>query len=72
MADKEIIEETRTGVTVTVKSKRGTGTRDQDTVTVQGQYDDINDARDHIDDLNDLLKQTMLVTRTNDPNGDRE
>lgn len=72
MADKEIIEETRTGVTVTVKSKRGTGTRDQDTVTVEGQYDDINDARDHIDDLNDLLKQTMLVTRTNDPNGDRE
>jgi hypothetical protein len=45
----QTIEETKTGVSVTVKSKRGDGTRDQDTVTVKAHYEDLSEAGSRTD-----------------------
>lgn len=59
-------------IKVTVKSKRGTGTRDQDTVEIEGYFDDIDELDDKQESLNLTLKRQMRKARKNDPNFDRE
>jgi hypothetical protein len=66
------IENTDTGVTVTVKSKRGSGTRDQDTVTVKAHYDDLSDAGTHVEHMNSVLNYQLDKARRNDPANDRD
>jgi hypothetical protein len=64
----ETIEETTTGVSVTVTSKRGT--RDQDTVTVKAQYEDLAEAGDCVKWLNSVLNYQLDKARRNDPAND--
>jgi hypothetical protein len=66
------IEETKTGVSVTVKSKRGDGTRDQDTVTVKAQYEDLREAGKSVERLNTMLNYQLSEARRNDPGDDRD
>ncbi len=55
-------------VLVRIKSRRGTGTRDQDEVTVQATYDDVGQATVESDQLNKILRQRMSALREmNDP-----
>ena len=59
-------------VMVQIKSKRGTGTRDQDEVTVRGIYEDIEEAEEESPRLNELLKDRMRAARelsTDEPEG---
>jgi hypothetical protein len=66
------IEETKSGVSVTVKSKRGDGTRDQDTVTVKAHYEDLREAGKSVERLNTMLNYQLSEARRNDPANDRE
>ena len=50
-------------VMVQIKSKRGTGTRDQDAVMVRGIYEDIEEAEEESPRLNELLKDRMREAR---------
>lgn len=68
----ETIEETTTGVSVTIKSKRGSGTRDQDTVTIKAHYDDLHEAGDQVKWLNSILNHQLDKARRNDPANDRD
>ena len=59
-------------VMVQIKSKRGTGTRDQDEVMVRGIYEDIEEAEEESPRLNELLKDRMRAARelsTDEPEG---
>jgi hypothetical protein len=69
---EQTIEETKTGVSVTVKSKRGDGTRDQDTVTVKAHYEDLREAGDQVEWLNSILTHQLDTARRNDPANDRD
>lgn len=61
----EIITERKDGVTVRVETKRGTGTRDQDKVSVTAHFDDLEEAFNSVPGLNALAaehaKQMRLV-----------
>lgn len=60
-------------VMIQIKSKRGTGTRDQDEVTVQGFYEDIDEAEAESHRLNELLAERMREARelsTDEPEDD--
>ena len=54
MSDLDELEDGR--VLVRIKSRRGTGTRDQDEVTVQATYDDVGQATVESDQLNKILR----------------
>ena len=45
------IERTDVGVSLTVKLKRGTGTRDQDTITAKVKATTLEEAREDMDEL---------------------
>lgn len=50
-------------VFVQIKSKRGTGTRDQDEVIVQATYTDVETAQNQSSLLNQMLKERMAEVR---------
>lgn len=50
-------------VFVKVRSKRGTGTRDQDEVTVEAAFDDLADAEAESERLNDLVEARLAAAR---------
>lgn len=50
-------------VLVQIRSKRGTDTRDEDQVTVQAVYDDIDDAERDSSRLNQLVKDRLVDAR---------
>jgi len=66
---KEKLERTDTGYRLTVESKRGTGTRDQDTVKVEYRSEDIPEFRTR-EELTDQVKQRMNELRENQPDED--
>jgi len=47
----ETITERKDGVTVRIETKRGTGTRDQDKVSITGHYDSMSEAYEKRDDM---------------------
>jgi hypothetical protein len=53
----EHVERTDVGVSITAKLKRGTGTRDQDTITAKVKRKELADARDEMDEVMDDLKR---------------
>jgi len=63
----ETITERKDGVTVSIELKRGTGTRDQDTIYVKGHYDDLRDAWDKRDRLQNLAEVHARDARAVDP-----
>jgi hypothetical protein len=56
-------------VVVTVRSKRGTGTRDQDEVTVQAHFESLGDAEADADRLNDVVQARLADARSVDGDG---
>jgi len=70
---RETVEETRTGYHVEVESKRGTGTRDQDKVRVEGWYED-RPAASTLLALVEDVEQLMNERRAHQPDteGDDE
>lgn len=61
------ITKTQRGVSVSVTSKRGTGTRDQDTVAVEAHYPTIGEAHHNVESLHEILTDQMDNARAYDP-----
>jgi hypothetical protein len=57
------IEHTERGVRVSVKSKRGSGTRDQDTVKVTANYPSEEEAAQRVGALQTILEENLRATR---------
>ncbi|MFP8888523.1 hypothetical protein ACLI4U_01985 [Natrialbaceae archaeon A-CW2] len=51
-------------ISVRIKSRRGTGTRDEDEVIVQAVYSDLDEAENESHRLNQLLEKRMQDART--------
>lgn len=65
---EKIVKRTE-GVRVEVTSKRGTGTRDQDTVEAYAYYDTVNEAMENSDKLTKVVKERMKEARKVDEDG---
>ena len=66
---EERIVQTNEGVKVECKSKRGTDTRHQDTVTAYQYYDDAEQAYDNKDMLTTIVRSHMRELRQMDVDG---
>lgn len=53
----ETVERLERGVKITAKVKRGTGTRDQDEIRAKVKADDVEEARQQMDELSEHLEQ---------------
>lgn len=60
---QEITELENGSVIVRVRSRRGTGTRDQDEVTVEGVFDNLDQAKDQSKRINHLVQERMADAR---------
>lgn len=60
---REDVEVESDRVVVQIRSKRGSGTRDQDEVTVRGVYEDVEEAERESPRLNQLLEERMRDAR---------
>lgn len=63
MSETEIVEQTKSGVTVTITSKRGNGTRDQDTVKAQAHYEDQHEWMENQEWLSGQVEAQMDMQR---------
>lgn len=61
--ETKVVEQTE-GAMVKCKSVRGSGTRDQDTVTARQYYDDITDAFDNAESVTLTVKAHMQRLRS--------
>lgn len=59
----EHVERTDVGVSLTVKLKRGTGTRDQDELIAKAKGSTLEDAREDMDILRDYLHDLATDAR---------
>ena len=66
---KEKIEQTETGFRLRVSSKRGTGTRDQDEVTLEMKTEEAPNEED-IDQMNARVAFMMELRRGHQPDED--
>jgi len=67
MTDTTEITERKDGVTMSIEIKRGTGTRDQDTVYVKGHYDSVKEAQESWSDLHGLAAAQAEAARRVQP-----
>jgi hypothetical protein len=67
MTDETQITERKDGVTMSVEVKRGTGTRDQDTVYVKAHYDSVAEAQESWSDLHGLAAAQAEAARKIQP-----
>lgn len=67
MTDETTITETRDGVRIEVELKRGTGTRDQDKITVTGHFEDLTEAQEHWGELHALAATEANAAREVQP-----
>jgi len=67
MTDTTEITERKDGVTMSIEIKRGTGTRDQDTVYVKAHYDSVSDAQESWSDLHGLAAAQAEAARKVQP-----
>lgn len=65
----ERVESTETGVKVTCKSKRGSGTDDRDSVTLVANYDSESEAYNKIDIRTNVVRRQMSELRKMDDEG---
>lgn len=63
------VEETDVGYRATIKSKRGTGTRDQDEVRIESRTETYPDPT-LLTKMEDDVRQLMDARRSHDPDGD--
>lgn len=68
----EKIEETETGYRLTIKSKRGTGTRDEDTVSVTAKTETYDQLHDEASKLEGVVKASMNNRRAHQPDTEDE
>lgn len=66
MEQGHTIEHTERGVCVSVRSKRGSGTRDQDRVTVTSHYPSEHAALQNVDTLQTILADHLSEARQRD------
>jgi len=63
----EHIERSDVGVSLTVKLKRGTGTRDEDQIKAKVKAKTLDDARDDMDELRAYIRDLAEETRQIQP-----
>ena len=68
----EYVERTDVGVSLTVKLKRGTGTRDQDEVIAKAKGSTLNDARKDMDELRGYIRDLAADARQIQPNSESD
>ena len=66
----EYVERTDVGVSLTVKLKRGTGTRDQDEVIAKAKGSTLEDAREDMDELRGYIRDLAEDARQIQPGSD--
>lgn len=67
-----VIEETKSGVKVTIKSERGAAPRDEDSVKVESHHDSLDEAAKKSSRRISVLREDMKKARRSDPNKDRD
>lgn len=68
----EQIEQTETGYRLTVKSKRGTETRDEDTVTVSAKTETLEQLEDESPRVHATVSAMMDNRKAHQPDGEDE
>lgn len=68
----EKIEETETGYSATIKSTRGTGTRDQDKVEITAKTETLSQLEDELPRLEASVKASMKNRRAHQPDSEGE
>lgn len=63
----ETVERTDTGVSITVQMKRGTGTRDQDTITGKLKAESLEAAQEDLEELKAELEDLAEYARVVQP-----
>ena len=63
----EYVERTDVGVSLTIKLKRGTGTRDQDEVIAKAKGSTLEDARDDMNELRGYIRELAEDARQIQP-----
>ena len=66
----EYVERTDVGVSLTVKLKRGTGTRDQDEVIAKAKGSTLADAREDMNELREYIRDLAKDARQIQPDPD--
>ena len=66
----EHVERTDVGVSLTVKLKRGTGTRDQDEVIAKAKGSRLEDAREDMNELREYIRDLAADARQIQPDPD--
>ena len=66
----EYVERTDVGVSLTVKLKRGTGTRDQDEVIAKAKGSTLEDAREDMNELREYIHDLAEDARQIQPDPD--
>lgn len=66
----EQIEQTETGVRIHIRSTRGTGTRDQDKVSVEGKFENMEELEAHRNDLVNACTEELNRLRENQPDSE--
>ena len=66
------VERTDVGVSLTVKLKRGTGTRDQDEVIAKAKGSTLEDAREDMDELRGYIRDLAEDARQIQPDAEAD
>jgi len=69
---REKVEHTKYGVTLSLESKRGTGTRDQDTVKATVRAETMDELDNQRRTAREMVIEEMNTLRTNQPDQDDE
>lgn len=67
MEPTEYVERSDVGVSLTVKLKRGSGTRDEDQIKAKVKAKTLEDAREDMDTLRDYIRELAAETRQIQP-----
>lgn len=68
----ETIENISSGVVLKAKTKRGTGTRDQDTVTGKIKGETVEEVKDQREELIEAIEETCEELRKIQPEGEED
>lgn len=64
------VEELQIGASISIKSKRGTDVRDDDSVSVDANFETIDDLREGSEELTTIVTDRMTELRGFDPEAD--
>lgn len=65
----EKVEQTETGYELSIRSKRGTGTRDEDTVKAKAKTATLEELEEERERLNAVVRDAMNMRRSHQPDG---